>query len=143
VGELSGLDVGAVDIDRRSVTVWGKGAKQRRVPISPPAAAAVQRWLEVGRPAMVEAETTALFLNRRGRRLTPRDARRIVERRAAEPLHPHTLRHSFATHLLDNGADLRIVQELLGHASLRTTQVYTHVSKERLLLVHERTHPRA
>jgi integrase/recombinase XerC len=145
VAELCGLDVASVELGRRTVTVWGKGAKQRQVPLSPPAAAAIRRWIETGRPALTGAGTPAgaLFLNRRGRRLSPRDARRIVDHRSAEPLHPHALRHSFATHLLDNGADLRVVQELLGHVSLQTTQVYTHVSKERLLLVHERTHPRA
>jgi len=145
VAELCGLDLSSVRLDRRTVTVWGKGAKERQVPLSPPAADTVGRWIETGRPALIGADTPAgaLFVNRRGRRLTPRDARRIVDHRSVEPLHPHALRHSFATHLLDNGADLRVVQELLGHASLQTTQVYTHVSKERLLLVHERTHPRA
>ncbi len=145
VSELTGLDLGDVDLARRTVTVWGKGSKQRQVPLSPPAVAAVRRWVDGGRPELAGAGTppAALFLNRRGRRLTPRDARRVVEHRASVPLHPHALRHSFATHLLDNGADLRVVQELLGHTSLQTTQVYTHVSKERLLLVHERTHPRA
>jgi site-specific recombinase XerD len=85
----------------------------------------------------------ALFVNRRGRPLGPRDVRRIVDRRATRPLHPHALRHTFATHVLDGGADLRAVQELLGHASLESTQVYTHVSKERLLRMHQHTHPRA
>ena len=144
VSELCGLGPGDVDLDRRLVTVWGKGSKQRQVPVSPPAAAAVRAWLMQGRPELVgrATPTTAMFLNRRGHRLSPRDCRRILDHRSAVPVHPHALRHSFATHLLDNGADLRIVQELLGHASLQTTQVYTHVSKERLLQTHERTHPR-
>jgi integrase/recombinase XerC len=143
VSELCGLDLGGVDLDARMVTVWGKGSKQRRVPMSAPAADAVRAWLQA-RDHMANAEIGgALFLNRRGGRLGPRDVRRIIDRRAPHPTHPHALRHTFATHLLDGGADLRVVQELLGHASLQTTQVYTHVSKERLLQTYERTHPRA
>ncbi|GAC1518090.1 MAG: tyrosine recombinase XerC [Acidimicrobiales bacterium] len=144
VSELCGLDVDSVDLERRLVTVWGKGAKQRQVPMSAPGVAALEAWME-RRSSLVGPTTPpgALFVGRRGGRLGPRDARRIVDHRSADPLHPHALRHSFATHLLDNGADLRLVQELLGHASLQTTQVYTHVSKERLLQTHERTHPRA
>jgi integrase/recombinase XerC len=145
VAELCGLALGNVDLARRLVTVWGKGAKQRQVPVSAPAADAIGAWLADGRAAMVTAGTPpdAMFLNRRGNRLGPRDVRRLLDRRAASPTHPHALRHSFATHLLDGGADLRVVQELLGHASLRTTQVYTHVSKEHLRTVFESTHPRA
>lgn len=144
VSELCGLDMESVDTARGLVRVWGKGSKQRQVPISPPAADAVRAWKE-HRHELASANTPerALFLNRRGNRLGPRDVRRILDRRAASPTHPHALRHTFATHLLDNGADLRVVQELLGHVSLQTTQVYTHVSKERLLQVYERTHPRA
>ena len=144
VSELCRLDLDSVDISRRLATVWGKGEKQRQVPISPPAATALERWLAL-RCLLVGPTTPApaLLLGLRGGRLSPRDARRILDHRSADPIHPHALRHSFATHLLDNGADLRLVQELLGHASLQTTQVYTHVSKERLLQTHERTHPRA
>jgi site-specific recombinase XerD len=142
VAELCGLDLGDVDLDRRQVTVWGKGAKQRTVPISQPAAAAVGSWLAHRRRLAGPAAATALLCNRVGRRLGQRDVRRLLDRRASSPTHPHALRHTFATHLLDGGADLRVVQELLGHQTVATTQVYTHVSKERLLHVHERTHPR-
>ena len=145
VAELSGLGLGDVDTAARRATVWGKGSKQRQVPVSEAAAEAVDGWRERGRPILAEGRPPceALFLNTRGRRLGPRDVRRILDRRAASPTHPHALRHTFATHLLDGGADLRVVQELLGHASLETTQVYTHVSKERLRRVYESTHPRA
>jgi integrase/recombinase XerC len=145
VAELCGLGLGDVDVTRRLITVWGKGAKQRQIPISPPAAAAVVAWTTHGRAGLLEADSPgdAMFLNRRGKRLGPRDVRRLLDRRALSPTHPHALRHSFATHLLDGGADLRVVQELLGHASLQTTQVYTHVSKEHLRAVYETTHPRA
>ena len=145
VGELCGLRPDDLDLRRKQVVVWGKGAKQRRVPMSVPSASALRAWLAEGRPAMAGADSPpdALFYNRRGRRLTPRDVRRILDRRAAAPTHPHALRHTFATHLLDGGADLRAVQELLGHADLATTQLYTHVSKERLRAVYDATHPRA
>jgi len=145
VAELCSLDTGDVDVRRRTITVLGKGAKERQIPISLPAANAVTAWLEAGRAGLanVDSPPTAMFLNRRGHRLGPRDVRRLLDRRALSPTHPHALRHSFATHLLDGGADLRVVQELLGHASLQTTQVYTHVSKERLRSVYESTHPRA
>jgi site-specific recombinase XerD len=145
VGELCGLDVSDVDLPRRRATVWGKGGKQRTVPLGDPAVAALQRWLDGPRADLRTAASPegALFVNRRGKRLTPRDVRRILDRRAPAPTHPHALRHTFATHLLDGGADLRAVQELLGHADLATTQRYTHVSRERLRSVYDATHPRA
>jgi integrase/recombinase XerC len=145
VSELCGLDQRDVDLRDATVTVVGKGDRERRLPVHERCVAALGRWLAVGRPAMAGTETPpdALFLNSRGRRIGPRDVRRLLDRRSPVPTHPHALRHSFATHLLDGGADLRVVQELLGHASLRTTQVYTHVSKQRLLSVHGATHPRA
>jgi integrase/recombinase XerC len=145
VAELCSLDVADVDLGNLTVQVTGKGSKQRRVLIHERAADAVRVWLDDHRTAMLteESPARALFVNRRGRRIGPRDVRRILDRRSAVPTHPHALRHSFATHLLDGGADLRVVQELLGHASLQTTQVYTHVSKERLLAVYSGTHPRA
>jgi integrase/recombinase XerC len=125
--------------------VWGKGSKQRKVPITPPAVAALQAWLGGGREALATPASPdgPVFLNARGRAMTPRDVRRVLDRRSASPTHPHALRHTFATHLLDGGADLRVVQELLGHADLGTTQRYTHVSKERLRSVYAATHPRA
>jgi integrase/recombinase XerC len=145
VAELCGLDRGDIDSRARVVTVWGKGGRQRRVPMHDLCVTAVTRWLETGRDdfAQPTSPPEAVFLNRAGRRLGPRDVRRLLDRRSPVPTHPHALRHSFATHLLDGGADLRVVQELLGHASLQTTQVYTHVSKERLLSVYGATHPRA
>ena len=154
VGELCGLDLPDLALRAHTLTVWGKGRKQRQVPLGQPAADALEGWVRRGRPAVVEASTragaplapgdeAAVFLNRRHRRLTPRDVRRIVDRRASAPTHPHALRHTYATHLLDGGADLRVVQELLGHADVATTQIYTHVSKERLKQVYGRTHPRA
>ena len=145
VAELSTLTIGAVDLDSAALTVWGKGDKPRRVPLSAPAVEALGAWLASGRPAYANADSPpdAVFLNQRGRILTPRDVRRILDRRSVAPTHPHALRHTFATHLLDGGADLRAVQELLGHADLTTTQIYTRVSRERLRDVHRTTHPRA
>jgi integrase/recombinase XerC len=145
VGELCALGPGDLDLDRGRAVVWGKGGKQRAVPLSAPAVDALRAWVDGPRVSVAEgaADGDALFLNRRGHRLTPRDARRILDRRAAAPTHPHALRHTFATHLLDGGADLRAVQELLGHADLATTQRYTHVSRERLRSVYDATHPRA
>ena len=105
--------------------------------------AAIDAWQQRGRPALAGPDTHALFVNLRGRAMTPRDVRRVLDRRAPAPVNPHALRHTYATHLLDGGADLRVVQELLGHADLGSTQIYTHVSKERLKRVLEQTHPRA
>jgi site-specific recombinase XerD len=150
VSELCGLDHGSVDFARGAVVVWGKGSKERQVPMSEPAADALRRWLPMRADVLVAetgelggAPNPALFGNERGRRLTPRDVRRIVDRRSPTPTHPHALRHSFATHLLDGGADLRAVQELLGHSDVATTQRYTHVSRERLRAAYRSAHPRA
>ena len=145
VSEVCGLRPEDLDLPRRRVSVWGKGSKQRVVPLSAPAVDALEQWLGHGRRVLATSSSPAdaVFLNRRGTRLGPRDVRRLLDRRAPSPTHPHALRHTFATHLLDGGADLRAVQELLGHADLSTTQHYTHVSKERLRAVVESTHPRA
>jgi len=144
VSELCGLDLDSLDLRTGAATVWGKGGKERRVPLSEPAVDALRGWLRHRSDRVVDdASATALFLNSRGRRLAPRDVRRILDRRSATPTHPHALRHTFATHLLDHGADLRVVQELLGHRDVATTQRYTHVSKERLKTVYRETHPRA
>ena len=149
VGELTGLDVDDVDFDVDVVRVIGKGDKERRVPFGRPARDAVRDWLQRGRPRLVVAGSgAALFLGRRGRRLDPRQVRTLVHDMLthvpdAPDLGPHGLRHSAATHLLEGGADLRMVQELLGHASLSTTQIYTHVSIERLTASYAQAHPRA
>jgi site-specific recombinase XerD len=148
VGECCGLSLEDVDFDRSLVTVLGKRAKSRRVPLGEPAMAAIRGYVAHGRPVLVTAETPpdALFLNARGRVLTTRDARRIVSRHPlpdGRALHPHVLRHAYATHLLERGADLRAVQELLGHTDLATTQIYTHLTRERLRAVYDATHPRA
>ncbi|MDX2380547.1 MAG: tyrosine recombinase XerC [Acidimicrobiia bacterium] len=143
VGELCGLDTVSLSLGAGAATVWGKGSKERRVPLSEPAIMAISRWLAI-RHDVVPAECgDALFANERGKRLTPRDVRRILDRRSPTPTHPHALRHSFATHLLDGGADLRAVQELLGHSDVATTQRYTHVSRERLSAAYRAAHPRS
>ncbi|MDQ1730438.1 MAG: integrase/recombinase XerC [Pseudonocardiales bacterium] len=149
VAELVGLDLGDLDYGRRVVRVLGKGNKQRTVPFGVPAARAAQEWLSQGRTEWQTPDSgAALLLGRRGRRLDQRAARDIVNKYTAglvggHGLSPHGLRHSAATHLLEGGADLRAVQELLGHASLATTQIYTHVSVERLRKSFEQAHPRA
>ncbi len=148
VSECCGLDVGDVDLRRGIVTVLGKGAKVRRLPLGEPARDAVG-GLPARRPrgpAAQRGAAEAMFLNARGRRMTPRDVRRVLDRHPladGRTLHPHALRHAYATHLLEGGADLRAVQELLGHADVGTTQIYTHVTRERMRAVYERTHPRA
>ncbi|MPZ80491.1 MAG: tyrosine-type recombinase/integrase [Actinophytocola sp.] len=149
VSELSGLDVADVDLDRRVVVVLGKGAKERTVPFGEPAARAVREWLAHGRPALARPMSPpALLLGARGGRFQPASVRRIVHGAlgavpGAPVMGPHGLRHSAATHLLEGGADLRSVQELLGHATLATTQLYTHVTVERLKAIHDRAHPRS
>ena len=141
VAELCALDLSSLDLAARAVRVWGKGSKERRLPLSEPSIDAIRAWL-VHRDD-VATVPDALFVNSRGTRIGTRDVRRTVDARASSPTHPHALRHTFATHLLDHGADLRAVQELLGHASVATTQRYTHVSKERLKSAYEVSHPRA
>jgi site-specific recombinase XerD len=145
VAEVCGLDLDDIDVAARHVTVLGKGSKERRVPISVPAAAALAAWLGTPRAALMKnsSPSAALFLNSVGSRLGTRDVRRILDRRSVVPTHPHALRHAYATHLLDGGADLRVVQELLGHSRLATTQIYTHVSRERLSAAYHASHPRA
>ncbi|SOX53074.1 tyrosine recombinase XerC, partial [Mycobacterium ahvazicum] len=149
VSELCGLDIDDVDAGHRVVRVLGKGNKQRSAPFGVPAADALRAWLDDGRPALANADSgPALLLGARGRRLDVRQARTVVHQTiaavdGAPDLGPHGLRHSAATHLLEGGADLRVVQELLGHSSLATTQLYTHVAVSRLRAVHDQAHPRA
>lgn len=149
VGELAGLDIDDMNPDRRSLRVIGKGNKERTVPFGVPAALAIDDWLRRGRPALATATSgPALFLGVRGKRVDPRQVRAVVavllqELGDTAATGPHALRHSAATHLLDGGADLRAVQEILGHSSLATTQIYTHVSVDRLRKSYQQAHPRA
>ena len=148
VAEACGLDLSAIEAQDALVRLEGKGGKARLVPLGEPAQDAIARYLEAGRGALaVGGGSDALLLNTRGGRLGPRDARTAVRRAAINaglgPITPHTLRHSYATHLLERGADMRQVQELLGHASLATTQRYTHLSRGRLREIHTSAHPRA
>ncbi|WP_405472025.1 tyrosine recombinase XerC [Paenarthrobacter ilicis] len=149
VGELAGLDVDDLDQDRRTLRVLGKGNKERTVPYGVPAAVAVDDWIRRGRPVVATGHSgPALFLGARGNRIDPRQIREVVKNLLrslgdTSATGPHALRHSAATHLLDGGADLRAVQEILGHSSLATTQIYTHVSVDRLRQSYQQAHPRA
>lgn len=149
VGELAGLDIDDLDPDRRTLRVLGKGNKERTVPYGLPAALAVDDWLRRGRPALAaDGSGPALFLGVRGKRVDQRQVRSVVKGLLdglgdTSATGPHALRHSAATHLLDGGADLRAVQEILGHSSLATTQIYTHVSVDRLRQSYQQAHPRA
>ena len=148
VSEIAGLNLGDVDHGRRLVQVTGKGNKQRMIPYGTPCESAIERWLSQGRPSLVSPKTSfELFLNTNGQRVGVRQIYEIVAQALAPTAigaaGPHALRHTAATHLLDGGADLRAVQELLGHASLGTTQIYTHVSIERLQSGYKSAHPRA
>jgi integrase/recombinase XerC len=156
VSELCGLGIGDLDLARRTIRVLGKRSKERVVPVGIPAVRAVLTWIEQGRPlvgraqpaAGVASSGSALFIGQMGRRIDPRTVRRVVHARIAATgsvpdIGPHGVRHTAATHLLEGGADLRSVQEILGHASLATTQIYTHVSIDRLIAVYHQAHPRA
>ncbi len=151
VSEVCGLNLADMDLKAQALVVWGKGNKQRRVPMSDPAVAVLKQWLKLRELVLgdlsAKASETAVFLNAKGARIGARDVRRRMDARLARAgqsrSHPHALRHTFATHLLDGGADLRVVQELLGHSDVSTTQRYTHVSKERLKQVYTKAHPRA
>jgi len=150
VSELTGLDLDEVDFGRAQIRVLGKGSRERIVPMGEPASDALRTYLAKARSGLIRdgSPPAALFYNRRGKRLGPRDVRALVSTYARQivpggKVSPHTFRHTFATHLLEGGADLRAVQELLGHIDLRTTQIYTRVSRDRLRRVYELSHPRA
>ena len=149
VGELCGLDLNDVDYDRQTIKVLGKGNKERTIPLGNPAVRALTLWLKQGRDQIANSNSgKAVFIGARGKRIDQRAVRTVVYEALSaiegiERMGPHALRHSAATHLLEGGADLRTVQEILGHASLATTQIYTHVSTERLQKVFKQAHPRA
>jgi integrase/recombinase XerC len=147
LSELAGLDIGAIDLDGGEVRVLGKGAKERIVPVGAPALQAVRAWL-AARATFPSGESRALFLSRSGRRIAPRSIERslaiwAIKRGLARHVHPHMLRHSFASHLLQSSGDLRAVQEMLGHASIASTQIYTHLDFQYLAKAYDQAHPRA
>ena len=148
LAEIHELDVPAVNFSRRAILVLGKGSKERWVLFGRPAEAALRRYLQDGRPRLASGSSRALFLNRYGARLSRRSVEKLVRRYAGragtrQEVHPHTLRHTFATHMLEGGADLRVIQELLGHSSPSTTQIYTHVTKQEALAAYLTHHPRS
>ena len=149
VSELVSLTLGQISLDTNEIRVWGKGSKERMVLMGEPATEALRNYLEQGRPKLVgEKKNDALFLNRYGQRLAERQVQRMLQQYAKKSgigkrVHPHLLRHTFATHLLDGGADLRVVQELLGHARLSSTQIYTHVTKSQAKKIYLSAHPMA
>ena len=149
VSELTNLDIGQVNLDINEIRVWGKGSKERMALIGEPAAEALSVYLNQGRPKLMEKKRgSALFVNRYGKRLAGRSVKKMLQKYAClagidKRIHPHLLRHTFATHLLDGGADLRVVQELLGHGSLSSTQIYTHVSQSQMRKVYLSAHPLA
>jgi len=149
VSELTSLELGQINLDTNEIRVWGKGSKERVALMGEPAAEALKNYLEQGRPRLLTArKSNAIFLNRYGQRLPERSVQKILEKYATKAglkkrVHPHMLRHTFATHLLDGGADLRVVQELLGHARLSSTQIYTHVTKKQARKVYLSAHPLA
>ena len=149
VAELCGLDLQDIDYERQTIRVFGKGGKERTIPIGNPAMRALKAWLADGRPMLIKEEAEkCVFIGARGKRIDQRTVRTVVYNALSalegfERMGPHALRHSAATHLLEGGADLRTVQEILGHASLATTQIYTHVSTERLQAAFKQAHPRA
>ena len=149
ISELVGLDLGDIDRQRSTIKVMGKGSKERIVPIGQPAIAALDNWINNARAELAsQSSGSAVFIGSRGKRIDQRVARSVVYQAmeaigSDKKLGPHTLRHSAATHLLEGGADLRTVQEILGHSSLATTQIYTHVSQERIKKAYEQAHPRA
>ncbi|GIP36801.1 tyrosine recombinase XerC [Paenibacillus sp. J31TS4] len=149
VSELTGMNLSSIDLDNGIALVFGKGAKERYVPVGEPAVRAIRMYLAIARPQLAKSPAEqAMFLNARGTRLTARSVRRVLDKyidglAGVEHVTPHTFRHSFATHMMEAGADLRTVQELLGHVNLSTTQVYTHMTKDHLQTIYNQAHPRA
>jgi site-specific recombinase XerD len=148
LAEIQGIDLADVNLSRREILVRGKGSKERWVVFGQPTEEAMRRYIEKSRPRLIYGPEQALFLNRYGHRLSKRSIEKLVHRYAAQAgtragVHPHTLRHSFATHMLEGGADLRVIQALLGHASPTTTQIYTHITKEEALSAYLNCHPRS